>query len=112
MSAVFIYVSAGDQEEAFHLGQILVEERLAACANILGPTTALYWWEGKVEKSTEVALVLKTSAELVEAITLKINTIHTYDCPCVVALPITGGDTEFLNWIEKQQRTNLSNLMR
>lgn len=102
MSAAFIYVTASDQEEAFHIGQVLVEERLVACVNIFGATTAMYWWEGKVETSPEVALVLKTRAELVDAVTEKINIIHSYDCPCIVALPITGGDVKFLNWLKTE----------
>ena len=102
MSAAFIYVTASDQEEAFQIGQVLVEERLVACANILGSITAMYWWEGKVEKNSEVALVLKTRAELVDAVTEKINFIHSYDCPCIVALPVTGGDVKFLNWLKTE----------
>ena len=102
MSAAFIYVTASDQEEAFHIGQVLVEERLVACVNIFGATTAMYWWEGKVEKSAEVALVLKTRVELVDAVTEKINIIHSYDSPCIVALPITGGDVKFLNWLKTE----------
>ena len=102
MSAAFIYVTASDQEEAFHIGQVLVEERLVACVNIFGATTAMYWWEGKVERSSEVALVLKTRVELVDAVTDKINNIHSYDCPCIVALPVMGGDVKFLNWLKTE----------
>jgi periplasmic divalent cation tolerance protein len=102
MSAVWVYVTASDAAEAEKLGRAAVEARLAACANILGPTTAIYWWEGQVESGAEVALVLKSRQDLVPAITEKINALHSYDCPCVVALPISGGNAEYLQWIEDE----------
>lgn len=102
MAAVWVYVTAADQVEAERLGRAAVEARLAACANLLGPTTAVYWWEGKVESGAEAALVLKTRADLVDALTAKIVELHSYDCPCVVALPIAGGNPEFLQWIETE----------
>ena len=69
MAAVWVYVTASDNEEAEMLGRAMVDERLAACANILGRTTAIYWWEGRVESSSEVALVLKTSDDMVASVT-------------------------------------------
>ena len=104
MSAVWVYVTASDAAEAEKLGRAVVEARLAACANILGPTTAIYWWEGQVESGQEVALVLKSRQDLVPAITEKIIALHSYDCPCVVALPISGGNVEFLQWLEDETR--------
>ncbi len=104
MSAVWVYVTASDHEEAAKLGHALVEERLAACANILGSTTAIYWWEGKVESSPEVALIMKTRADLLDVVTEKINKSHSYDCPCVVALPIMGGNHNFLDWLAEETR--------
>jgi len=102
MAAVWVYVTAADQAEAERLARAAVEARLAACANLLGPTTAVYWWEGKVESGAEAALVLKTRSDLVDALTEKINQLHSYDCPCVVALSIEGGNPEFLRWIEEE----------
>jgi periplasmic divalent cation tolerance protein len=104
MSAVWVYVTASDAAEAEKLARAVVEARLAACANILGPTTAIYWWEGQVESGQEVALVLKSRQELVPAITEKIVALHSYDCPCVVALPISGGNADFLHWLEDETR--------
>ena len=104
MSAVWVYVTASDAAEAEKLARAVVEARLAACANILGPTTAIYWWEGQVESGQEVALVLKSRQELVPAITEKIVALHSYDCPCVVALPVSGGNADFLQWLEDETR--------
>ncbi len=99
MGAVMVYVTATDTVEAEALGRAVVEARLAACANVLGATKAIYWWEGEVESGGEAALVLKTREELVPELTKKINGLHSYDCPCVVAMPIVGGNPAFLQWL-------------
>lgn len=94
-----IYVTAPDRDCALKLARLAVEERLAACANVLGPITSVYWWDGKLNEDAEVALVLKTRADLVAALTERLRAAHPYDCPCVVALPIDGGNPAFLAWI-------------
>ena len=104
MSAIWIYVTTSDQEEATEIAQILVQQRLVACANVLGSTTAIYWWEGKVERSPEVAFIMKTRADLLDAVIEKVKKNLSYDCPCIVALPIVGGNRKFLDWLEKETR--------
>ena len=99
MSACMVYITAGDEAEAKALGRALVEARLAACANVLPGITPIYWWEGKVEEGSEVALIAKTRADLVERLTEFVKERHSYDCPCVVALPIAAGNPAFLDWI-------------
>ena len=94
-----IYVTAPDHDTALSLARLAVSERLAACANVLGPITSIYWWDGKLNEDAEVALVLKTRADLVAALTERLCAAHPYDCPCVVALPIDGGNPAFLAWI-------------
>lgn len=104
MAAVWVYVTATDAAEAEKLGRAAVEARLAACANVLGATTAIYWWEGQVESAPEAALVLKTREDLMPALNAKIAEIHSYDCPCVVALPVVDGNPDFLAWIAEETR--------
>ena len=99
MSVCMVYITAGDEAEAKALGRALVEARLAACANVLPGITPIYWWEGKVEEGREVALIAKTRADLVERLTAFVKERHSYDCPCVVALPIAAGNPAFLDWI-------------
>jgi periplasmic divalent cation tolerance protein len=99
MDAVWVYVTAASAADAEAIGRAAVEARLAACANVLGATKAIYWWDGKVESAPEAALVLKTRSALVPALTEKIKALHGYDCPCVVALPIVGGNPDFLDWL-------------
>ena len=102
MTATWLYVTAGSKDESLAIGRLLVEERLSACANVLPGTTAIYWWEGKAEEGAEAVLVLKTRDDLVEAATARIRVVHSYSCPCVLALPVTGGSRDFLDWIVKE----------
>ena len=97
-----VYITAGSREEALRVGRALVEERLAACANVRGDVTSVYWWEGKLQEDSEAVLIAKTRAELVERLVAKVREVHSYDCPCVVTLPIQEGYDEFLRWIEKE----------
>lgn len=100
--ASLLYVTCSSEEEALKIGSTLVEERLAACANVLGRTTSLFWWEGKLQRESEVALILKTRSELVEQATQRVKALHSYSVPCVVALPIAAGNPDFLDWITKE----------
>lgn len=103
MTQVLLYVTAGSRDEAMRIGRAAVESRLAACANVLpDATTSIYWWQGKLEQATEVSLLLKTKAALVDALVAKVTDTHSYDCPCVVAVPITGGNPKFLEWIDAE----------
>ena len=99
MSACFIYVTASDSEEARRIGRALVEARLAACANVIDRVTSVYWWQGEVQEGDEAVLIAKTREDLVDDLTAKVKKLHSYECPCVVALPVTGGNAEFLDWI-------------
>ena len=103
MTQTLIYVTAGSREEAVNIGKTLVESRLCACANVLvGGTTSIYWWEGAVTEDDEVSLILKTRDDLVDQVVEKVREIHSYDCPCVVSLPIVGGNKAFLDWIDEE----------
>lgn len=102
MAAHLVYVTAPSLAEAESLARLAVEGRLAACANILPGMRSLYWWRGKLEQADEVVLLLKTSQALVPALVDTLTQAHSYDCPCVVALPITAGNPAFLRWIEDE----------
>lgn len=100
-----VYVTTPDHDTAVSLARLVVGERLAACANVLGPMTSVYWWDDKLNEEGEVALLLKTRAALVPALTERLRAAHPYDCPCVVALPLLGGNPDFLAWIAAETRT-------
>ncbi len=104
MSQVFVYVTAESPEEARRMGREVVSRRLAACVNILPAMQSFYWWDGALQEGSEAVLVAKTRAELAPALTAAIKELHSYQCPCVVVLPITGGNPDFLVWIEAETR--------
>lgn len=98
----FVYITAPSAEEALKLGRSLVEERLAACANVLPGMVSVYRWEGKLAEDSEAVLILKTRSDLVEALTERVLALHPYTCPCVAALPIVAGNPAFLEWIGEE----------
>jgi periplasmic divalent cation tolerance protein len=102
MALSFCYCTTGSREEALAIGRAVVGERLAACANVLDGMTSIYWWQGALEQAGEAVLILKTRAELVERLTSRIRELHSYDCPCVVALPIDAGNPGYLDWIARE----------
>ena len=98
----WVYMTAGSVEEAKSIGQILVGQNLAACVNLLENMTSIYKWEEKLEESQEVIMIAKTRKTLMPKLVEKVNSLHSYDCPCILELPIQGGNPEFLSWIESQ----------
>lgn len=99
MAAYSCYVTAPSREIALAIGRTIVAERLAACANVIDSAASVYWWQGTLEEASEAVLILKTRAELLERLTARVKALHPYECPCVVALPIAGGNPEYLDWI-------------
>lgn len=102
MNTFFVYVTAADETEADWIARAVVGERLAACANQLGPIKSVYWWDGKVCSGTETALVLKTTDERKTELIDRIKELHSYDCPCIACLPISDGNPDFLQWIARE----------
>ena len=99
IDARFVYVTAKDRAEAIAIGRILVNERLAACANVIDGVASIYRWEGAVHEDTEAILVMKSRVDLVEALAERVRALHSYDCPCIVSLPIDDGNLDYLDWI-------------
>lgn len=99
MDMVFIYMTVGSVDEARRIGRALVEERLAACVNILPAMTSIYQWEGKVEEAAEVVVIAKTRAELFEPLAARVRALHSYDVPCIIELPLGRGNPAYLEWL-------------
>ena len=98
----WVYMTAGSVEEAKSIGQILDRQNLAACVNLLENMTSIYKWEEKLEESKEVIMIAKTSKTLMPKLIETVNSHHSYDCPCILELPIQGGNPDFLSWIKSQ----------
>jgi periplasmic divalent cation tolerance protein len=88
-----------DQTAAKRLGDVLVGERLAACAQILGPLSSTYRWQGTVQQASEFYCHLKTTMDRLPALQRRIRELHPYEVPEIVTLPIIDGDTAYLQWI-------------
>ena len=100
--ACLCYVSLGPREDALAIGRALVEERLAAAVNIQDGGRSIYRWQGALEDAPEVLLIAKTRAALVPQLSARVIALHSYQCPAVVAVPICGGNPDYLAWIEEQ----------
>jgi periplasmic divalent cation tolerance protein len=100
MSVISVYAVFADGEEAERIGRLVVEERLAACINILGPIRSIYRWKGAIETSDEVAAIFKTSDEQAGALITRIAAFHSYDVPCVAAWPIDKILGSYADWVE------------
>ncbi|MDP7076877.1 MAG: divalent-cation tolerance protein CutA [Desulfobacterales bacterium] len=108
MKVNLIYVTVGSKDEAKMIGRSLVESRLAACVNIIDNMNAIYRWEGELQENQEVILIAKTAETRVPKVVERVKKLHTYDCPCIVSLPLTGGNQSFLDWIvDEVTQTNL-----
>jgi periplasmic divalent cation tolerance protein len=98
----FVYMTTASRDEAKKIGRVVVEERLAACANVIDGMESVYWWQGKLTEDREAVLIAKTRADLVPALTERVRALHSYTVPCVVALPIVDGNPAYLGWLEQE----------
>ncbi len=105
MDAISVYIVAADENEAERIATALVEDRLAACVNILGKIRSVYCWQGAVERADEVALIAKTTAALFDGLSARVRELHSYDTPAIVAWPIVAGDAAYLDWIATETKT-------
>ncbi len=99
MEAYFVYITCKDATEGQKIASGVVSERLAACANVMAPHQSFYWWDGSIQTGQEVAVILKTREDLFDRLKARILELHSYDTPCIVALPIENGHAPFLKWI-------------
>ena len=97
---VSVYAVFADADEARRVSRAVVEERLAACANILGPCQSIYRWQGAIEEAEEVAAIFKARADKAEALTARIADLHSYDVPAVVVWPIESAWPAYADWVE------------
>ncbi|HYA18100.1 MAG TPA: divalent-cation tolerance protein CutA [Bryobacteraceae bacterium] len=97
---IVVLSTCGSSEEAEGLARRLVEERLAACVNVIGGARSFYRWKGAIESADEFLLVIKTSRDLFERLRTVLEGAHSYELPEVLALPVLAGSPAYLNWLE------------
>ena len=95
-----IYFTCENREEAEEIAKNLLQEKLVACVNIIPDVSSLYWWKGKIEKSSEYICFAKTNSKNLKQAKQTIINNHSYECPCVVAMDAADGNKEFLKWID------------
>ena len=104
VDALVVLVTAPSPEVAAALARTLVEERLAACGNVLSEVRSIYRWEGQVREDAEALLVLKTTRARLEALRDRVLALHPYDVPEVLALPVEAGSAAYLSWLASETR--------
>lgn len=100
MKCLIIYATVKDRKGAEKISLVLIKEKLAACVNYF-PMYSVFKWQGKIEKSEEWAMLVKTKESLADHLIERIKQLHSYDCPCILAWDIEKGSPPFLEWIEK-----------
>ena len=98
MRYYLVYITTKDEEEAKKIGRALVEEKLVACVNF-HPINSIYWWQGKIQEESEVAVLAKTKAGLVNEVISRVKELHSYEVPCIISLPVETGYPPYLKWI-------------
>jgi periplasmic divalent cation tolerance protein len=98
---VVVLMTAGSQEEADQLAEALVAERLAACVNIVPGMISVYRWQGAIQRDQEWLLLAKSRRDLLDAFVQRVQELHSYDVPEVIALPLEGGSEHYLQWIDE-----------
>jgi periplasmic divalent cation tolerance protein len=102
MGAYHVLTTTDSREEADRLGRLAVEQRLAACAQVVGPVTSTYWWQGAVETAAEWHVWLKTTEARLDSLIGLIRSQHTYEVPEIIASPIAAGNPAYLEWIARE----------
>ncbi|HXH53590.1 MAG TPA: divalent-cation tolerance protein CutA [Sphingomicrobium sp.] len=100
MTVVSVYAIFADSEEAERIGRTVVEERLAACINILPSCRSIYRWQGAVESAGEVPAILKTTADRADSLVARIAGLHSYEVPCITVWPVDKLLASYADWVE------------
>ena len=101
---IVIYITTSSATEAKKIGRVLVEEKLAACSNIISPIRSIYSWQGKICDDKEALMILKTKKELFKQIIKRVEELHSYDVPEIIAIPIIDGSSKYLSWINEETK--------
>jgi periplasmic divalent cation tolerance protein len=101
---IVLFITTATAEEAQRISRVLLEQKKVACVNIVPKVNSLFWWQDKLDSAEESLLIVKTKASLLSEIVSLVKEIHSYDIPELIALPIIGGNQDYLDWIQKEVR--------
>ena len=102
---IVVLVTAKNVDEANKIADGLVKDRLAACVNVVKNIRSIFWWEGRVDNSDEALLILKSRKILLKKIIQKVKSLHSYQLPEIIALPIVDGSKDYLKWVDESTRS-------
>ena len=101
---IVIYITTGSIREAKKIGCALVKDKLVACSNIISPIHSIYNWQGKICDDKEALIILKTKKKLFKQIVKRVEELHSYDVPEIIAMPIIEGSSKYLSWINEETK--------
>lgn len=106
-----VYITTSDKQEARAIGRKIVEEKLAACVNIIDGMESIYRWEGEIEEANECILIAKTPYHNVSELTQRVKELHSYDCPCVISWQLAEqeGNEEYQHWLIRNSKRQVIN---
>ena len=99
---IVIFVTTDTSQEAQSIARLLLDHRKVACVNIVPQVDSTFWWQGKLDSARESLLIIKTTASLLPDIIELVKSIHSYEVPEIIAMPIIGGNQDYLNWIDDE----------
>lgn len=99
---VQVVTTVASKDEGEHIARALLEQRLAACVQIVGPIESFYWWQGKINKSEEWMCIAKTEMRLFQQIEETMKALHSYEVPEILAVPVSAGSDDYLQWLAEQ----------
>ena len=99
---IVVLITAGNSEEAHKIAKLLLNQRKAACVNIVPRISSLFWWQDKLDSTQERLLIVKTKSSLLTEIIDLVKEVHSYDVPEIIALPIVSSSKDYLEWIDKE----------
>lgn len=103
---ISVYVTYPDNHIASEISRIIIEESLAACANVVSEIHSIYRWQGSINEEKETLVFYKTKTSLYARLEERIKTLHPYTCPCILAIPLLNGYRPYLDWIDKETKKN------
>ena len=99
---IFVFITAPNEEEASKISHTVVEERLAACVNIIRSVRSIYRWQGRIEDESEVLMVVKTKRTLFDRLQGRVKELHSYEVPEIIGLPVIEGSKQYLDWLGQE----------
>lgn len=98
---IIVFVTASSREEAERIAKALLEDKLIACANIIGSVHSIFWWQDEIDTAQEYLIIMKTRNDLFERVCERVKALHSYQIPEVIATPIVNGLKQYIKWLNE-----------